>query len=248
MNPPALLANSVTKIYGEPPADVTALDNVSLRVDTGRFTAIMGPSGAGKSTLVHLFAGIDLPTSGQVYVNGIDVTDLSDTQRTRLRRDEIGSVFQTPNLLAAYTVADNIALPLELAGIRAPEEAITELGVQLGIADLLTRYPHQLSGGQAQRVAIARALITDPQVVLADEPTGSLDQRRGNEILALLRQMVREHAYTLLLVTHDPLAASYADTVVLLADGKIAGTITHPSYEAIAAGLEALQSHDTSLI
>lgn len=242
---PALIAAQVSKIYGEhSPSAVTALDGISLQVDAGRFTAIMGPSGAGKSTLLHLFAGIDVPSRGEIFVNGIALGELSDTERTRLRRDDIGSIFQSHNLLDTYSVRDNIALPLELAGKAASETALQTICQQLGIHHLLERYPQQLSGGQRQRVAIARALITHPQVILADEPTGNLDQKTGNEILALLRQMVREQGHTLLLVTHDPLAASYADAVVLLSDGKIAGTITNPSYEAIVAGLEALQARE----
>lgn len=243
--PAALVAAQVSKIYGDTtPAAVTALDNISLQIDAGRFTAIMGPSGAGKSTLLHLFAGIEQPTSGQVFVNGVALSNLSDSERTALRRDDIGSIFQSHNLLDTYSVRDNIALPLELAGLEVPAEQLAESCHHLGITQLLERYPHQLSGGQRQRVAIARALITNPQVILADEPTGNLDQKTGNEILALLRQTVREHGHTLLLVTHDPLAASYADAVVLLSDGKIAGTITHPSYDAIVVGLEALQARE----
>lgn len=241
----ALIAARVSKIYGaNTPAAVSALDNVSLQVDAGRFTAIMGPSGAGKSTLLHLFSGIEEPTSGEVFVNGQCLAGLSDTQRTRLRREDIGAIFQSHNLLDTYSVRDNIALPLELAGIRVSDTQLAASCEPLGIGQLLERYPQQLSGGQRQRAAIARALITNPQVILADEPTGNLDQKTGNEILALLRQMVREQGHTLLLVTHDPLAASYADAVVLLSDGKIAGTITHPSYDAIVTGLEALQARE----
>ncbi len=234
-------ARALTKVYGTGAAEVRALDGVDVDFAAGAFTAIMGPSGSGKSTLMHLLAGLDDATSGTAHLGTTEITSLDDDALTRLRRDRVGFVFQSFNLLPMLTAEQNILLPLDLAG-RAPDREWLDLLVTtLGLQARLTHRPSELSGGQQQRVAIARALIAQPEVVFADEPTGNLDSRAGAEVLSFLRRSVRELGRTIIMVTHDPTAAAYADRVVLLADGRIAGDIADPTPESVLAGLEGLR-------
>lgn len=239
---PAVRARALTKTYGRGEAQVRALDGVDVDFATGRFTAIMGPSGSGKSTLMHLLAGLDSATSGQSFIGSTEVTGLNDKALTTLRRDRVGFVFQQFNLLPMFTAAQNITLPVELAGGTADQQWFGTLVETLGLSKRLEHRPSELSGGQQQRVAIARALIAQPDVVFADEPTGNLDSRSGAEVLSFLRRSVRELGRTIIMVTHDPAAAAYADRVVLIADGKIAGDITDPTPESALAGLDALRT------
>ena len=240
----AVRARGLTKVYGSGEAAVRALAGVDVDFASGAFTAIMGPSGSGKSTLMHLLAGLDTVTSGQAYLGDTDLSGLDDEALTRLRRERVGFVFQAFNLLPMFTAEQNILLPLELAGA-TPDRAWFDTLVQtLGLGERLDHRPAQLSGGQQQRVAIARALVTRPEVVFADEPTGNLDSRSGAQVLSFLRRSVRELGRTVIMVTHDPSAAAYADRVVLLADGVIAGDISDPTPEAVLAGLDALRSLD----
>lgn len=239
---PAVIARGLSKVYGSGLNAVTALNSVDVDFAAGKFTAIMGPSGSGKSTLMHLLAGLDTATAGQVFLGNTEITSLSDAALTKLRRDRIGFVFQSFNLLPMFTAQQNIELPLELAGRKVDKAWLTQLVETLGIKDRLTHRPAELSGGQQQRVAIARALLTRPEVIFADEPTGNLDSRSGVEVLSFLRQSVREFGQTVVMVTHDPAAAAYADRVVLIADGKIAGNITDPTSDSVLAGLDALRT------
>ncbi len=242
---PAARARTLSKVYGAGGSAVRALDAVDVDFAAGAFTAIMGPSGSGKSTLMHLLAGLDTATSGSAYLGTTETTRLGDAELTRLRRDRIGFVFQSFNLLPMFTAEQNILLPLELAGSRVDAEVrewFDTLVTTLGLGGRLTHRPAELSGGQQQRVAIARALIARPEVVFADEPTGNLDSRAGAEVLSFLRRSVRELGRTVIMVTHDPTAAAYADRVVLLADGRIAGDIVDPTPESVLAGLDALRS------
>ena len=240
----AVSARALRKTYGSGEAEVRALDGVDVDFAAGAFTAIMGPSGSGKSTLMHLLAGLDVATSGQAWVGGTQVTGLDDRGLTRLRRERLGFVFQSFNLLPMFTAEQNILLPLDLAGA-APDRAWFDTLVgTLGLGSRLSHRPAELSGGQQQRVAIARALITKPDVVFADEPTGNLDSRSGAQVLSFLRRSVRELGRTVIMVTHDPSAAAYADRVVLLADGRVAGEIADPTPESVLAGLDALRTLD----
>jgi putative ABC transport system ATP-binding protein len=217
----AVRAEGVSKLYGTGDACVTALDDVSVGLEVGHFTAIMGPSGSGKSTLLHVLAGLDRPTSGKAFVGETDLGSLKDKALTLLRRDRIGFVFQQFNLLPTMTAEENIMLPLKIAG-RKPDRAWVELIIEtVGLADRLDHRPAELSGGQQQRVAAARALASRPDVVFADEPTGALDSRSGTELLEFLRKAVTELGQTVVMVTHDPTAASYADRVIFLADGHV---------------------------
>ena len=245
-SPAAVSARDLTKVYGSGDVAVTALDSVNVDFARGAFTAIMGPSGSGKSTLMHLLAGLDSATSGRVVLGGTELTSLSDKQLTVLRRERIGFVFQAFNLLPMFTAAQNIALPSQLAGTTVDSDWLDLLTGTFGLTDRLSHKPHELSGGQQQRVAIARALSTRPDVVFADEPTGNLDSRSGVEVLSFLRRSVRELGQTIVMVTHDPAAASYADEVVLLADGQIAGTIAEPTPDSVLAGLDALRTAETT--
>ena len=233
-------AVAVTKVFGEGGTAVTALDRVDVAFAPGSFTAIMGPSGSGKSTLMHCLAGLDQPTSGKVFVDGRLITGLPDRALTEVRRDRIGFVFQSFNLLPMLSARDNITLPLELAGRPVDRTALDALATSLGLTDRLDHKPAQLSGGQQQRVAIARALITRPAVVFADEPTGALDSKTGAALLAYLRSAVRELGQTVVMVTHDPQAAAYADRAVLLADGRVRGEIDRPTPDAVLSALTAL--------
>jgi putative ABC transport system ATP-binding protein len=200
---------------------VAALDEVSVTLGAGQFTAIMGPSGSGKSTLLHLLAGLDRPTSGQVYLGDTDITSLNDKALTLLRRDRIGFIFQSFNLLPTMTAAENIVLPLRIAGRKPDEEWVAKIVETVGLTERLGHRPAQLSGGQQQRVAAARALASRPQIIFADEPTGALDSQSGAQLLAFLRRAVTELGQTVVMVTHDPTAASYADRVIFLADGHL---------------------------
>jgi putative ABC transport system ATP-binding protein len=234
-------ARGLTKVYGRGAAEVRALDGVDVDFAAEAFTAIMGPSGSGKSTLMHLLAGLDAATGGTVRLGDTVVTGLDDDALTRLRRDRVGFVFQSFNLLPMFTARQNVLLPLDLAGARPDEAWLAQLVATLGLGDRLEHRPSELSGGQQQRVAIARALVTKPDVVFADEPTGNLDSRAGAQVLSFLRRSVRELGQTVIMVTHDPTAAAYADRVVLLADGRIAGDIADPTPESVLAGLDALR-------
>ena len=234
-------ARDLTKVYGRGAAEVRALDGVDVDFAGGAFTAIMGPSGSGKSTLMHLLAGLDSATSGTVRLGETALTGLDDDALTRLRRDRVGFVFQSFNLLPMFTARQNVLLPLDLAGTRPDEAWLAQLVATLGLGERLEHRPCELSGGQQQRVAIARALVTRPDVVFADEPTGNLDSRAGAQVLSFLRRSVRELGQTVIMVTHDPTAAAYADRVVLLADGRIAGDIADPTPESVLAGLDALR-------
>lgn len=243
----AVAARGLTKYYGSGQSTVKALDGVDIDFGKGRFTAIMGPSGSGKSTLMHLLAGLDSATTGHAYLGQTEVTALNDEQLTNLRRDRVGFVFQSFNLLPMFTAEQNILLPLTLANKKPTADDrqwLEMLTATLGLQDRLTHRPAELSGGQQQRVAIARALIARPDVVFADEPTGNLDSRSGAEVLSFLRQSVRELDRTVIMVTHDPAAAAYADRVILIADGKIAGDIANPTPESVLAGLDALRTVD----
>jgi putative ABC transport system ATP-binding protein len=233
-----IIAKDVSKAYGQGPNVVQALDHVTVGFDTGAFAAIMGPSGSGKSTLMHCLAGLDTVTSGDILIGDIQISGLSDRQLTLFRRDHVGFVFQSFNLLPALTAEQNIRLPLELAGRQPDPRWFRELVDVLGIGDRLGHRPSELSGGQQQRVACARALISRPDVIFADEPTGNLDSRSGAEVLTFLRHSVRELGQTIVMVTHDPVAASYAERVVFLADGQFNGELMNPS---VAQLLDALK-------
>lgn len=230
----------LTKTYPNGPEQVAALQGVSLAVGPGAFTAIMGPSGSGKSTFLNLAAGLDTPTSGQVLIGDTDITRLSPESVTQFRRRHIGFVFQSYNLVGHLTVGENIQLPMLLDGRRPDERWQRELVDSVGLTGMTERLPSELSGGQAQRVAIARALITKPTVVFADEPTGALDRRTGEQVLDVLRGAAKRFAQTLVLVTHDPHVAATADEVRFLADGLLAGELVAPTSSQIAAHLVAL--------
>ncbi|WP_435159217.1 ABC transporter ATP-binding protein [Amycolatopsis sacchari] len=230
----AVRMESVSKVYGSGETAVRALDDVSIGLRRGSFTALMGPSGSGKSTFLHCAAGLDRPTSGRVLLGEDDLTKLREAQLTELRRSRIGFVFQAYNLLDALTVEQNIVLPLRLANRPFDPKFLAEVVRSVELTVPLDRRPAKLSGGQQQRVAIARALVTRPDVVFLDEPTGALDTRTAKQVLGTLRQAVDQWGQTALMVTHDPVAASYADSVVFLADGRIAGEVGPSSPEAIA--------------
>jgi len=231
----AIEAHDLVKIYGNDATGVRALDGVSVGFARGEFSAIMGPSGSGKSTLLHCLAGLDAPTSGRVIVGGTDITQLSDRQLTTVRRDRIGFVFQSFNLLPQLTAERNITLPLDLAGRPVDRELFGQVVGVLGLGDRLSHRPSELSGGQQQRVALARALVARPDVVFADEPTGNLDSRSGDEVLRFLRTSVREFGQTVVMVTHDPEAAARADRVVTVADGRIVADRRQPLPGALRA-------------
>ena len=234
----AVRAVDLVKTYGSGATAVRALDHASVDIARGAFTAVMGPSGSGKSTLMHALAGLDDVDSGRVLLgNGtaepVDVTALSERQRTLLRRDRIGFVFQSFNLVPALTAEENIELPLTLAGRKSSPAWLGRLTETLGLADRLHHKPHELSGGQQQRVAVARALVSRPDVVFADEPTGNLDSRHGADLLAFLREAAHEFGQTIVMVTHDPTAAAYADRVVVLADGAVVDDLFQPTADAV---------------
>jgi putative ABC transport system ATP-binding protein len=233
-------AAEITRTYGEGEAAVHALRGVSLEIERHRLTAVMGPSGSGKSTLMHILAGLDQPSSGDVSVAGIVVGDLDDSALTQLRRDHIGFIFQFFNLLPMLTAAENIVLPLKLAGVKLNQEWFEELIDKVGLGDRLDHRPSELSGGQQQRVAVARALVSRPSVMFADEPTGNLDSTTGGEILALLRDSVDTLGQTTVMVTHDAHAAAIADRVLFLADGHIVRDLGPSTAHEILATLESV--------
>jgi putative ABC transport system ATP-binding protein len=230
---PAARAVGARKVHGEGDTAVVALDSVDVDFAAGQFTAIMGPSGSGKSTLLHVLAGLDDLTAGSTWIGGTSWGELNDKQRTRLRRDSVGFVFQAFNLLPTMTAVENIVLPMSLAKRKPDKEWFDRVIDIVGLRDRLSHRPGQLSGGQQQRVAVARALLSRPAVVFADEPTGNLDSRSGAEILAFMRTAVRELGQTIVMVTHDPSAAAYADRVVFLADGRIAGELVNPTASSV---------------
>ncbi|TDB82328.1 ABC transporter ATP-binding protein [Micromonospora sp. KC721] len=236
----AVTARTLRKEYGAGQARVVALDGVDLDFVAGRFTAIMGPSGSGKSTLMHCLAGLDRPTAGAVRIGDADVGRLDDRRLTLLRRDRVGFVFQKFNLLPALTAEENIVLPLAIAGRRPDPGWLRQVVAAVGLSDRLRHRPAELSGGQQQRVAVARALITKPWVIFADEPTGNLDSRSGAEVLRLLREAVDTLGQTVVMVTHDPVAASHADRVVFLADGRLVRELAAPTAEAVLDALAHL--------
>jgi putative ABC transport system ATP-binding protein len=237
----AVQVESLTRTYGNGPGAVTALDRVTLAFPPGSFTAVMGPSGSGKSTLLQCAAGLDRPDTGEVSVHGTRLGGLGETALTVLRREQIGFIFQSFNLMPSLTAAQNVELPLRLARRRPEPMAIEAALSAVGLADRAGHRPSELSGGQQQRVAIARALVTGPRVVFADEPTGALDTGTSREVLRLLRTLVAEQGQTIIMVTHDPVAAAGADRVVFLADGRIAGTLDHPTAEGVAARMTRLE-------
>jgi putative ABC transport system ATP-binding protein len=229
----AARAVDVSKVYGRGEAEVRALDGIDVEFYSGRFTAIMGPSGSGKSTLMHVLAGLDSLSSGQVFVGDVDVSRLNDRQLTQLRRDHIGFIFQAFNLVPTLTALENITLPSALAG-RKPDAAWLDHVINtVGLKNRLKHRPSELSGGQQQRVAVARALASRPQIIFADEPTGNLDSHTGAEILSFMRTAVREFGQTIVMVTHDPVAASYSDRAVFLADGRIVDALDNPTSDAV---------------
>ena len=230
---PAAAAVDAVKVYGRGEAQVRALDGVTVGFDAGRFTAIMGPSGSGKSTLMHCLAGLDTLTSGSVWVGDTDLSTLKDRQLTKLRRDRVGFVFQAFNLVPTLSAEENITLPLALAGRRPDRAWVDHVIDTVGLRARLEHRPSELSGGQQQRVAVARALASRPEIVFADEPTGNLDSRTGAEILSFMRQAVRELGQTIVMVTHDPVAASYADRALFLADGRIVDDLPDPSADSV---------------
>ncbi|MFG2983474.1 ABC transporter ATP-binding protein [Streptomyces sp. NPDC048258] len=238
----AIRLRDLSRVYGTGDHAVTALDRVSLDFPQGTFTAVMGPSGSGKSTLLQCAAGLDRPTSGTVTIGGTDLTGLGETRLTLLRRDRIGFVFQAFNLLPALTAEQNVALPLRLAGRRPARAEVREVLARVGLGDRARHRPTELSGGQQQRVALARALITRPEVLFGDEPTGALDSTTGREVLTLLRTMVDTERQTVVMVTHDPVAASYADRVVFLVDGRLSGELTGAGAQDIAAHMTHLEA------
>ncbi|WP_151774471.1 ABC transporter ATP-binding protein [Streptomyces abyssomicinicus] len=229
----AARARQVVKAYGSGETRVVALDSIDIDLMRGEFTAIMGPSGSGKSTLMHCLAGLDTVTSGQIFLDDTEVTGLKDKKLTQLRRDQVGFVFQAFNLVPTLNALENITLPLDIAG-RKPDQAWLDQVVEtVGLSGRLKHRPAQLSGGQQQRVAVARALASRPQIIFGDEPTGNLDSRAGAEILGFLRRSVDDFGQTIVMVTHDPVAASYADRVVYLADGRIVDEMRTPTAEAV---------------
>src|SRR3990170_1076206 len=229
----AARSESLTKIYGEGDAAVRALDAVTVAFQAGHFTAIMGPSGSGKSTLLHCLAGLDTPSSGRVLIGDVDLTTLSEKELTLLRREKVGFVFQAYNLIPTLTAAENITLPLDIAGDKPDRSWFDQVVDAVGLRDRLRHRPSELSGGQQQRVAGARALVSRPEIVYADEPTGDLDSRSSHELLELLRSAVDEHGQTIVMVTHDAAAASFSDRIVFLGDGRVVDEMGEPTTERI---------------
>ncbi|MGA5821953.1 ABC transporter ATP-binding protein [Kitasatospora sp. NPDC094028] len=236
----AAATTGLTKVYGSGETRVTALDQVSVGFREGEFTAIMGPSGCGKSTLLHCAAGLDTPTSGSVRVGTTELGGLGDRQLTRLRRDRIGFVFQAFNLLPTLTALENITLPMDLAGRKPDPQWLDRVIAMVGLSQRLGHRPAELSGGQQQRVAVARALASRPAIVFGDEPTGNLDSRAGAEVLGFLRDSVRELGQTVVMVTHDPVAAGYADRVVFLSDGRLVDEMAHPTPDRVLDAMPRL--------
>jgi putative ABC transport system ATP-binding protein len=239
--PPAARAVDAAKVFGSGVTAVRALDGVTVEFPTGRYTAIMGPSGSGKSTLMHCVAGLDTLTSGKVFIGEVDLSTLSDKDLTLLRRDRVGFVFQTFNLVPTLTALENMTLPLALAGRKPDKEWLDTVVGTVGLGDRLTHLPSQLSGGQQQRVAVARALLSRPQITFADEPTGNLDSKASAELLDFLRRAVDELAQTVVMVTHDPIATSYADAVLFLDDGRIVDSLNAPTTKKVLDRLKVLE-------
>ena len=233
-------ATKLTKIYGEKETSVTALDNVDVKFNENEFTAIMGPSGSGKSTLLHCLAGLDRPTSGQIFLKDQDISTLNDKQLTKIRRDSFGFVFQAFNLIPTLTAEENITLPASISGKKPDMDWIKQVVETVDIGDRLTHRPNELSGGQQQRVAAARAMATKPEVIFADEPSGNLDSKSSKELLTFMKSVVEELNQTIIMVTHDPYAASYASRVIMLKDGSIASDLNEPTQEEIVAEVTAL--------
>jgi len=235
-------ATALTKVYGSGDTQVTALDAVDVAIETGRYTAIMGPSGSGKSTLMHCLAGLDNLTSGQVWIGDVELSALSDKKLTALRRDAVGFVFQAFNLVPTLSALENITLPLDIAGRKPDQEWLDTVIDTVGLRDRLRHRPSELSGGQQQRVACARALASRPTIVFADEPTGNLDSRSGAEVLGFLRRSVDEFGQTIVMVTHDPGAAGYADRVLFLADGRIVDEMLEPTAARVLERMTAFEA------
>ncbi|MFD5733777.1 ABC transporter ATP-binding protein [Streptomyces sioyaensis] len=238
----AACAAGLSKVYGEGETRVVALDSVSVEFGRGRFTAIMGPSGSGKSTLMHCMAGLDTISAGSARIGDTELSRLGDRQLTRLRRDKIGFIFQAFNLLPTLNALENITLPMDIAGRKPDQQWLDLVVATVGLSGRLRHRPSQLSGGQQQRVAVARALASRPEIIFADEPTGNLDSRSGAEVLGFLRESVRELGQTVVMVTHDPVAASYADRVVFLADGRLIDELAAPTPEDV---LNRMRRFDT---
>ena len=231
---------NLTKVYGEKETSVTALDNITIEFIENQFTAIMGPSGSGKSTLLHCLAGLDRPTTGQIFLKDQDISTLNDKQLTKIRRDSFGFVFQAFNLIPTLTAEENISLPASIAGRKPDTEWVKQVVEAVDIGDRLTHRPNELSGGQQQRVAAARAMATKPEVIFADEPSGNLDSKSSKELLVFMKSVVEELNQTIIMVTHDPYAASFANRVVMLKDGRIASDLEKPTQEEIVAEVTAL--------
>jgi putative ABC transport system ATP-binding protein len=238
--PPAAQAIDLRKTYGSGQASVQALAGINVTFGHGQFTAVMGPSGSGKSTLMHCMAGLDQPTSGQAFIGGLEVGRLDDAGLTQLRRDHVGFVFQSFNLVPMLTAAENITLPADLAGKKVDRAWFDYLVGQLGIGDRLSHRPNEMSGGQQQRVACARALINKPDLVFADEPTGNLDSNASAEMLGFLRKSVNELGQSIVMVTHDPTSASYSDRVLFLADGQVVGELDNPTASSVLERMRGL--------
>ncbi|MGH9084076.1 MAG: ABC transporter ATP-binding protein [Acidimicrobiales bacterium] len=235
----AARAVDATKVYGTGQTEVRALDGVTVDFEKARFTAIMGPSGSGKSTLMHCVAGLDSLTSGRVEIDGTDLTTLDDKELTRVRRDQVGFVFQSFNLIPTLNALENITLPMDLAGRKPDRSWLDSVVDTVGLRDRLTHRPSELSGGQQQRTAVARALATQPKIVFADEPTGNLDSHSGSEILGFMQRAVADLGQTIVMVTHDPVAAAHASRVVFLADGQIVDELPDPTAEQILDRIKA---------
>jgi putative ABC transport system ATP-binding protein len=237
----AARADAITKAYGGGDARVTALDEVTVGIPRGGFTAVMGPSGSGKSTLMHCMAGLDTVDAGRVLVGDVDLTRLDERQLTRLRRDRVGFVFQASNLVPMLTALENITLPIDIAGRKPDRDWLDTVIDTVGLRSRLRHRPSELSGGQQQRAAFARALAGRPEIVFADEPTGNLDSRSGAELLSFLRSSVREMGQTVVMVTHDPVAAAYADEVLFLRDGRVVGRLPDPTAERVLERMKGLE-------
>jgi putative ABC transport system ATP-binding protein len=237
----AARTEGLRKVYGEGDAAVEALRGVTVAFPRGDFTAIMGPSGSGKSTLLHCVAGLDRPTSGRVFIGGTDITTLPERRLTELRRDKVGFVFQAFNLIPTLTAEENITLPLDIAGRDVDRMWFDSVVDTIGLRDRLSHRPSELSGGQQQRVAASRALVSRPEIVFADEPTGNLDSRASAELLSFLRRAVDEHGQTIVMVTHEAIAASHADRILFLADGRIVDEMDGPTAEAVLDRLKSLE-------
>ena len=236
----AARATNAVKVYGSGDTEVRALDGVSVDFEAARFTAIMGPSGSGKSTLMHCVAGLDTLTSGQAFIGGTDLTSLNDKDLTQVRRDQVGFVFQSFNLIPTLNAQENITLPLDLAGRKAEPGWVEQVVATVGLGDRLTHRPSELSGGQQQRVAVARALAAKPAIIFADEPTGNLDSRAGSEILTFMQHAVKDLGQTIVMVTHDPVSAAYASRVIFLVDGRIVAEMQEPTAERVLDQMKAL--------